>query len=50
VRNKLKFETETGAYRINASIAAEKTLIDQQLKEKIEELRRRPYDFKVGNA
>jgi Domain of unknown function (DUF4407) len=50
VRNKLKFETETGAYRINASIAAEKTLIDEKLKEKIEELRRRPYDFKVGNA
>lgn len=49
VRNKLKYDTETGAYIIHAKIAAEKTLIDQKLKEKLEELKSRPYDWKLGS-
>lgn len=50
VRNKLKFETETGAHLVMASIAAEKALIDHKLKEKLETLKSRPYDWKVGNV
>ena len=49
VRNKLKFETETGAHLVMASIATEKALIDHKLKEKLETLKSRPYDWKVGN-
>ncbi|MBK8195508.1 MAG: DUF4407 domain-containing protein [Lewinellaceae bacterium] len=50
VRNKLKFETETGAHLVMARISAEKALIDHKLKEKLETLKSRPYDWKVGNV
>ena len=36
--NKLKFDTETGIYRVGAEIQAEKAAIDQALKEKLEAL------------
>ncbi len=49
VRNKLKFDTETGAYLVAARIASEKALIDHKMKEKLEELKARPYDWKLGN-
>jgi len=50
VRNKLKFDTDTGTYLVAARIAAEKALIDAKLKEKLEELKSRPYDWKVGGV
>ncbi len=49
VRNKLKYDTETGAHLVNASIAAEKALIDEKLKEKLEDLKKRPFDWKLGS-
>jgi hypothetical protein len=48
IRNQLKYDTETSLYHANARIAAEKALIDQKLKEKLEELKGRPYDWKAG--
>lgn len=50
VKNKLKFDTDTGTYLVAARIAAEKALIDAKLKEKLEELKTRPYDWKVGGV
>lgn len=50
VKNKLRFDTETGAYLVAARIAAEKALIDHNLREKLENLKARPYDWKVGNV
>ncbi len=49
VNNKLKFDTDTGTHLINASILAEKALIDHKLKEKLEELKARPFNWKLGN-
>lgn len=48
VNNKLRFEKETGAYLVEARIAAEKALIDQKLKEQLEKLRTQPYDWKLS--
>ncbi len=48
VKNKLRFDTETGAYLVTSRIAAEKALIDHKLKEKLETLKTRPYDWKLG--
>lgn len=50
VKNKLRFDTETGAHLVVARISAEKALIDHKLKEKLEELKNRPYDWKVGSV
>jgi hypothetical protein len=47
--NKLKFDTETGAHLIHASILTEKALIDHKLKEKLEELKAKPFNWKLGN-
>lgn len=49
INNKVKFDTETGAHLVNASIEAEKALIDQKLKEKLEELKSKPFNWKLGN-
>ena len=49
VKNKLRFDTETGAYLVTSRIAAEKALIDHKLKEKLETLKSRPYDWKLGS-
>lgn len=48
IHNKLKFDTETGAYLVQSSIAVEKALIDHKLKEKLEELKQKPFSWKVG--
>lgn len=48
VKNKLRFDTDTGSYLVMARIAAEKALIDHKLKAKLEELKQRPYDWKLG--
>lgn len=45
VRNKLHFDTETGAYRVNANISAEKAVIDQKLQETLEGLKKRGFGF-----
>ncbi len=50
VKNKLRFDTETGAYLVTSRIAAEKALIDHKLKEKLESLKSRPYDWKIGSV
>ncbi len=49
VRNKVRYDTETSAYITTSKIAAEKALIDHKLQEKLEELKKRPYDWKVGS-
>jgi len=41
VKNKLKFDTETGIYQVNANIEAEKAVIDQKLNETLEGLKGR---------
>ncbi|MEK7254350.1 MAG: DUF4407 domain-containing protein [Bacteroidota bacterium] len=48
IKNKVRYDTETGRHLVAARIAAEKELIDNKLREKLEELKRRPYDWKVG--
>ncbi|HRI60125.1 MAG TPA: DUF4407 domain-containing protein, partial [Saprospiraceae bacterium] len=45
VKNKLRFDTETGAYRVQANIAAEKAVIDQKLKEALEGMKKRGFDW-----
>lgn len=45
VKNKLKFNTETGTYRVQANITAEKAVIDQKLKETLEGLKNRGFDW-----
>lgn len=50
VKNKLRFDTETGVYLVTSRIAAEKALIDHKLKEKLESLKNRPYDWKIGSV
>lgn len=50
VKNKLRFDTETGVHLVTSRIAAEKALIDHKLKEKLESLKNRPYDWKIGSV
>ncbi|MCE7921996.1 MAG: DUF4407 domain-containing protein [Haliscomenobacteraceae bacterium CHB4] len=45
VKNKLKFDTETGTHRVNANIAAEKAVIDQKLKETLEGMKNKGFDW-----
>ncbi len=49
IRSQLKYDTETGGYLTNAKILAEKALIDHKLKEKLEGLKSKPYDWKLGS-
>ncbi len=49
VRNKVKHDTETGIHLTNAQIEMEKALIDQKLKEKLEELKSKPFGWNAGN-
>lgn len=50
VRHKLRFDTETGQHLVMARIAAEKALIDHKLKEKLEELKSKPYNWGLGSV
>ncbi len=45
--NRVMYDTETGRYLVNARIAAQRELIDYKLNEKLEELKRRPFDWKI---
>jgi hypothetical protein len=47
VNNKLKFDTDTGKHLVLARITAEKALIDYKLKEKLEELKAKPYNWSM---
>jgi hypothetical protein len=47
VNNKVKFDTETSTYLTNARIAVRRELIDHKLKEKLEELKKRPFDWRL---
>lgn len=47
VHQKLKFDTDTGKHLVLARIAAEKALIDFKLKEKLEELKAKPYNWSM---
>ena len=49
VRNKVKYDTETGTHLTAAQIEAEKALIDQKLREKLEELKSKPFGWATGN-
>jgi hypothetical protein len=48
VNNKVKYDTETGSHLVNARIAMQKELIDHKLKEKLEDLKNHPFDWKLG--
>ncbi|MBK9337506.1 MAG: DUF4407 domain-containing protein [Lewinellaceae bacterium] len=48
VRSKLRYDTETGHHLTLARIAAEKALIDHKLKEKLESLKSKPYNWTLG--
>jgi Domain of unknown function (DUF4407) len=45
IRNVVKFDTETGTYKTNARVAAEKELIDNALKQRIGELKNKPLSW-----
>lgn len=47
-QTKLKYETETKAHLTTVQTDAEKALIEQKMKEKLEELKRQPYNWSVG--
>lgn len=47
-RNKLKYDTETGAHRVQANIEAEKAVIDQKLKDTLEGLKNRTFGYEAG--
>ena len=49
-KSKVKYDTETGGHLVNARITLQKELIDQKLKEKLEDLKSKPYDWKLGNT
>ena len=48
VKNKLKYETDTAQHLTNARILVQKELIDHKMKEKLESLKARPFDWKLG--
>jgi len=45
VKNKLRLDTEVGTHRANAAVEKEKAIIDQKLKETLEHLKNRSYDW-----
>ena len=47
VKNKIKVDTEIGTHRANATVEVEKAIIDQKLKDILESLKNRTYDWKV---
>jgi hypothetical protein len=48
VKNKLQYETETGRHLTASRIALQKDVIDHKFKEKLESLKSRPFDWKIG--
>ena len=50
VKNKLKVDTEVGIHRANATVEKEKAIIDQKLKDTLESLKSRTYDWTVDGG
>lgn len=50
VHNKLQYESETSKHLTKARIGLQKELIDHKFKEKLADLKARPYDWKLGGA
>ncbi|MBI5913804.1 MAG: DUF4407 domain-containing protein [Bacteroidetes bacterium] len=50
VKNKLKYETDTGLHLTNARISLQRQLIDHKFREKLESLKNRPFDWKLGEV
>ncbi len=50
VKGKVKIDTDVKTHRVLAEISAQKELINHKVRERVEELKRRPYDWKVGKA
>ncbi len=50
VNNKLQYETDTGKHLTGARIILQKELIDHKFKEKLADLKNRPYDWKFGGV
>lgn len=50
INNKVAYDTATGKHLVQARISLQKQLIDHKLKEKLEDLKNRPYDWKLGNT
>jgi len=48
VKNKIKFHTETGAFRVRAEIEAEKELIERSIKERMEGIRNEDVNWKTS--
>lgn len=48
VHNKLLYESDTGKHMTNARIVLQKELIDHKFKEKLADLKARPFDWKLG--
>jgi len=48
VKNKLQYDTEVGTHLNNAKIAAEKEIIDHQMKKKVEQLKEQPINWGDG--
>jgi hypothetical protein len=48
VKNKIKFHTETGAFRVRAEIEAEKELIERSIKERMEGIRNEDVNWKTA--
>lgn len=48
VKNKIKFHTETGAFRVRAEIEAEKELIERSIKERMAQLRNDDVNWKAA--
>lgn len=50
VHNKLQYESDTSKHLTNARIGLQKELIDHKFKEKLADLKARPYDWKLGGV
>ncbi len=50
VHNKLMYESDTGKHLTNARIVLQKELIDHKFKEKLADLKSRPFDWKLGGV
>lgn len=50
VHSKLQYEKETGQHLTSSRIALQKELIDHKFKEKLADLKARPFDWKLSNV
>lgn len=50
IKNKVAYDTASGKHLLNARIALHQAFINQKLNEKLEDLKSRPYDWKLSNT